>query len=106
MAVKNSFELTANLVDVVNGGESFYGLAIVSFNGRNMEFYVDTKPASINLANLEKGKTYLIQGELRSGETPGSFSFRSNSGYFGFQRYSLVNTKGGNKIMIRQENVE
>jgi hypothetical protein len=66
--------LTANLVDVVNGGE-FYGLAIVSFNGRNLEFYVDTKPANLNLRGLEKGKTYLIQGDIRSGETPAQSRF-------------------------------
>jgi len=70
MALKNSFEIMATLVSTVNGGESGYGLAIVSYNGRTIEFYVDTKPAGLNLVNFEKGRTYLLQGELRSGETP------------------------------------
>jgi len=75
MALKNSFEIMANLISTVNGGESGYGLAIVSYNGKTIEFYVDTKPAGLNLANLEKGRTYLLQGELRPGETPACSRF-------------------------------
>ena len=75
MALINSFEIKATLAGTINGGESSYGLAIVFYNGRTIEFYVDAKPAGLNLAVLEKGKTYLIQGELRPGETPASSRF-------------------------------
>jgi len=79
MPLINSFEIKVTLESVVNGGSSTssfdYGLAIVSYNGKTLEFYVDTKPAHLNLADLENGKTYILQGELRPGETPACSRF-------------------------------
>jgi hypothetical protein len=71
MRVKNSFKITAKFIKGANsrgGDRAFYGKVTVlcedKVDDKEVEFLVDAESFNLDLSNLEKGKTYLLQGKF------------------------------------------